>query len=60
MKKRPERRRYELAVRFERAVRQLPGKQQRWLLDRLRAPQTGELDRDFWILDMDSGQWRRL
>ena len=57
MKKRPERRKYDLATRFERAVRQLPGKQKRWLLDRLRAPQS---DRDFWILDLDSGEWRPL
>ncbi len=60
MKTRPEQRSDELSGRFERAVRQLPGKQQRWLLGRLRAPQAGKLDRDFWVLDMKSGQWRRL
>jgi len=60
MKTRPEHRSYELSARFERAVRRLPGQQKRWLLDRLRAPQSGKLDRDFWVLDMESGQWRRL
>jgi hypothetical protein len=60
MKKRPEAHRYELAPRFERAVRRLPAKQQRWLLDRLRAPRTGKVERDFWALDLESGEWRRL
>lgn len=60
MKTRPEDRRDELAARFERAVRQLPGNQKRWLLDRLRAPRSGKRERDFWVLDVQSGQWRRL
>jgi hypothetical protein len=60
MKTRPEQRRYKLTARFERAVRQLPGRQKRWLLERLRAPQSGTLERDFWVLDTKSGQWRRL
>jgi hypothetical protein len=60
MKTRPEQHRYKLAARFERAVRQLPGRQKRWLLERLRAPQSGKLERDFWVLDTKSGQWRRL
>jgi hypothetical protein len=60
MKKRPAPRRQELAVRFERAVRRLPGRQKRWLLNRLRTPQAGKPDRDFWVLDVPSGQWRRL
>ena len=60
MKKRPEHRRYELPARFERAVRQLPAEQKRWLLHRLRAPQSDKLDRDFWVLDLENGQWRQL
>jgi hypothetical protein len=60
MKTRPQQRRPELSARFERAVRRLPGEQKRWLLGRLRAPRSGRLDRDFWVFDMASGQWRRL
>ena len=60
MVKRPGRPRYDLSARFEQAVRQLPGGQRRWLLDRLRATEAGKRERDFWVLDPASGRWRRL
>jgi len=60
MKKRPGRRKHDLAVRFERGVRQLPGRDRRWLLDRLRAPRPGAAERDFYVLDVESGRWVRL
>jgi hypothetical protein len=60
MKKRPEHRRYRLAARFERAARKLSGQEKRWLLGRLHDLQSGKPDRDFWVLDLESGRWRRL
>jgi hypothetical protein len=60
MKKRPGRRKHDLAIRFERAVRQLPGRDRRWLLERLRTPRSGTIERDFYVLDVESGRWVRL
>lgn len=58
--KKPPGRKYELAARFERAVRQLPGSDKRRLLDRLCGPRSDEPDRDFYVLDLETGRWRRL
>ena len=60
MKRRPGRRKHDLAIRFERGVRQLPGRDKRWLLERLRTPRSGAAERDFYVLDVESGRWVRL